>query len=596
MALAHANARGLAIASEQIVLEDNCNRRASLLCPTQTYDDLFSHSRPTFLHKLEKSTWTLLRETFACTFVTGFHPYVRLHILKTDEAYETVPVRFAESDFSFTEGQALTTFCLPKHMSIENVEIRGILADAYFNKDKVIGFAKTDLGYLAKYPNQDVYLKLITEEEVAYTGTIYLQVSYSPEAHSIDCHILGCRSVRIKDRTFGWFNVVALLAVISIALINAGIMYAVEGGSCPNFDDFSQCLWFTVVTFGSVGYGDMYPCTDTGRIVNGLIIIFNQVSLAILFNISIKLMLLQYGIFRHGWLKVEKLWVGEVRPKYDAGMTVLCQDENGDRCSAEVLSVQEIGFEEDVDKPIYEYTLRWAAGPDMQTEFRRKEYKLKSVSPLTFRKLWTRFIKNLLLTMIFLCIIVTTGMLVLERTERDYYLETHGSKLSYANTFHFCIVTMATVGYGDWAPATSAGRCFGGFFLIFGVILLAHFASIVIDFYLRRQELINSTAFLNDSLVTPEQLLDFDMNGDQEITKYEYLVKSLLACKFVCEDKIDLIMEKFMDIDTDKSGSITVDDFLAYTQNARTSVAKPEKNSLFLQVACDIMHDMNPKS
>ena len=54
--------------------------------------------------------------------------------------------------------------------------------------------------------------------------------------------------------------------VVGITFINAGIMHAVESGHCPSFDDFSQCIWFTVVTFGSVGYGDSIDTKNDEKI------------------------------------------------------------------------------------------------------------------------------------------------------------------------------------------------------------------------------------------------------------------------------------------------------------------------------------------
>merc|ERR1712048_617992 len=80
----------------------------------------------------------------------------------------------------------------------------------------------------------------------------------------------------------------------------------------------------------------------------------------------------------------------------------------------------------------------------------------------------------------------------------------------------------------------------------------------------KREVLLKSEDFLNNSLVTPTQLFEFDLNGDGEITKYEYLVKSLLACEFVTADKIDLIMTKFHDIDKSKDGEISIEDFKQY--------------------------------
>merc|ERR1712154_546924 len=85
--------------------------------------------------------------------------------------------------------------------------------------------------------------------------------------------------------------------------------------------------------------------------------------------------------------------------------------------------------------------------------------------------------------------------------------------------------------------------------------------TLLVSYVMKSEELKNSEEFLQRSLMSPKQLLDFDRNGDGEINKYEYLRHSLLQCRFVTEDKIDLIMSKFNDLDTDKSGSISISDF-----------------------------------
>jgi hypothetical protein len=40
---------------------------------------------------------------------------------------------------------------------------------------------------------------------------------------------------------------------------------------------------------------------------------------------------------------------------------------------------------------------------------------------------------------------------------------------SYLNSVYFCIVTLATVGYGDFVPTTGLGKVFTMFYIIFGI-------------------------------------------------------------------------------------------------------------------------------
>ena len=56
---------------------------------------------------------------------------------------------------------------------------------------------------------------------------------------------------------------------------------------------FDDILWFVLVTFSSVGYGDYYPCTDNGRIANGIFIILNQLTLAWFFTVATQLLIMR---------------------------------------------------------------------------------------------------------------------------------------------------------------------------------------------------------------------------------------------------------------------------------------------------------------
>jgi voltage-gated potassium channel len=63
---------------------------------------------------------------------------------------------------------------------------------------------------------------------------------------------------------------------------------------------------------------------------------------------------------------------------------------------------------------------------------------------------------------------------------------------SLLDSFYFCIVTLATIGYGDFAPKTAAGKLFTIAYIIVGIGLLAIFAKRIaerlVDRRLRRQE------------------------------------------------------------------------------------------------------------
>jgi voltage-gated potassium channel len=54
---------------------------------------------------------------------------------------------------------------------------------------------------------------------------------------------------------------------------------------------------------------------------------------------------------------------------------------------------------------------------------------------------------------------------------------------SWLDSYYFSVVTLTTVGYGDFAPHTAAGKFFTTFYLMFGIGIITAF----ISYTVRRQ-------------------------------------------------------------------------------------------------------------
>ena len=67
-----------------------------------------------------------------------------------------------------------------------------------------------------------------------------------------------------------------------------------------------------------------------------------------------------------------------------------------------------------------------------------------------------------------------------------FYHYTEGFSL--IDAFYFCVITLTTVGYGDLAPVTPAGRLFTTFYVLAGVGIIAAFAQLLVRSNIARRQ------------------------------------------------------------------------------------------------------------
>lgn len=60
-------------------------------------------------------------------------------------------------------------------------------------------------------------------------------------------------------------------------------------------------------------------------------------------------------------------------------------------------------------------------------------------------------------------------------------------KWNYIDSFYFTVITVTTIGYGDFAPQTDAGKIFTMFFAFAGIGLVFYFISLVGRYMFRKQ-------------------------------------------------------------------------------------------------------------
>lgn len=76
------------------------------------------------------------------------------------------------------------------------------------------------------------------------------------------------------------------------------------------------------------------------------------------------------------------------------------------------------------------------------------------------------------------------------------------------------------------------------------------------------------------ALISEAQLLEFDVDGDGKIDKYEFLSKMLVETQEVEQSKIDEIMNKFRALDINGDGEISTKELRALEDTANASSNK----------------------
>lgn len=62
-------------------------------------------------------------------------------------------------------------------------------------------------------------------------------------------------------------------------------------------------------------------------------------------------------------------------------------------------------------------------------------------------------------------------------------------KWSWVNSYYFSVVSLTTVGYGDLAPTTNAGKIFTTFYLIIGISIIAALLNNILKNFIYKREI-----------------------------------------------------------------------------------------------------------
>lgn len=129
---------------------------------------------------------------------------------------------------------------------------------------------------------------------------------------------------------------------------------------------------------------------------------------------------------------------------------------------------------------------------------------------------------------------------------------TGGIELSWVQAFYMAVVTMTTVGFGDYTPKSSLGRLFAVFWMVVGVAATGFFISQVSSMIAGGQEELEEAEDISKELFGE---MDRDHNGF--LTKAEYTRFVLLKHGLVSQAIVDDLDRNYDAMDTGLTGQVT---------------------------------------
>jgi potassium channel subfamily K, other eukaryote len=148
-----------------------------------------------------------------------------------------------------------------------------------------------------------------------------------------------------------------------------------------------------------------------------------------------------------------------------------------------------------------------------------------------------------------------------------------GISTNWGDALYYAIITACTVGYGDYSPTSQLGRGLAIVFIPLSVGAMGHFLSIVANWIIEGRQ--KWSAFRIEPYdLTLNDLEAMDDDGDGNVTRADFLEFMLVAMNKADQSLIDELKDHFNRLDQNGSGSLSREDLIAV---ARRKLQSPTR-------------------
>ena len=275
-------------------------------------------------------------------------------------------------------------------------------------------------------------------------------------------------------------------------------------------------MYFAVVTFTTIGYGDLTPDTHASRLFTSFFALSGVAFLGI-----------ALGVLGNNMIEAQEKAV----------------QQTGDLAKYRVLSLFGTNHSDEKDN----------------NETNNEAAASSSWCSTSCFKLLAEFAGILFFLKIFSSIVAD-----------DPGIDVSGD---WSDSLYFAIITACTVGYGDLAPQSQKGRLAAIFFIPLVVGTMGHFLSVLANWVIESRQTGYRQLMANKEL-TLQDLEVMDEDGDGNVTQAEWLEFMLVAMDKVDKELIQELKGHFHRLDEDGTGTLSREDLVAA---ARRKLQSPRR-------------------